>query len=91
MSSQGSNSVRTISGATFVPTSGDPFSLEVSMPSASSIESVTEVASRPMDRRAMEPARETTSTSGLHGEEEEGEVVVSYEDLQSSLTPEDCV
>ena len=51
------------------------------MPSASSTESVPEVASRPMDRRAMEPTRKTVSTSGRHGEEEDEEVMVSCEDL----------
>ena len=38
----------------------------------------------------MEYARETTSTSGCQGKEEDKEVNVSYEDLQSSLTPGDC-
>ena len=90
MSSQGSSSVKTILGAAFAPMSGDPLSREVSTPSASFTESVPEVASRPVDMRAMEPARETMSTSGHHDEEEDEEVAVSCEDLQSSLTPEDC-
>ena len=77
MSSQGSNSIRTISGAAFVPMPGDPFSPEVSTPNASSTESVPEVASRPVDRRAMEPACEMVSTSSRHDEE----VVVNYKDL----------
>ena len=62
MSSQGSNSVRTISGATFVPMSGDPLSRKVSRPSASLTEFVPEVASRSVDRRAMEPVREAESS-----------------------------
>ena len=48
------------------------------MPRASSTEFVPEVALCPVDKRAMEPARETISTSGRHGEEEEEEVAVSY-------------
>ena len=60
------------------------------MPNASSTESMLEVISRPVDRRAIEPARETASTLGRQSEEEEEEVAVSYGDLQSSLTPEDC-
>ena len=60
------------------------------MPNASSNESTPEVTTRPMDRRAIEPARETTSTSGRQSEEEEEEVAVSCGDLQSLLTPEDC-
>ena len=81
MSSQGSSSVRTISGAAFTPMSGDPLSREVSMPNASSTESTPKVASRPVGRRAMEPVRETTSTSGRQSEEEEEEVVVNCGDL----------
>ena len=51
------------------------------MPSASSNESTLEAASHPMDRRAMEPARETASTSGRQSEEEKEEVAVSCGDL----------
>ena len=90
MSSQGSSSIRTISGAAFTPMSGDPLPREVSTPNASSTESMLEVISRPVDRRAIEPASETASTLGRQSEEEEEEVAVSYGDLQSSLTPEDC-
>ena len=81
MSSQGSSSVRTISGTAFEPMSGDPLSQEVSTPSASSTESVPEVASRPMDKRAMELARETVSTFGRPDEEENEGVAVNCEDL----------
>ena len=51
------------------------------MPSAYSTEFVPELASRPVDRRAVEPTRKTMSTSGRHGEEEDEEVMVSCEDL----------
>ena len=44
--------------------SGDPLSREVSTPNASSNVSVPEVASHPVDRRAMEPTREAVSTLG---------------------------
>ena len=82
MSSQGSSSVRTIFGATFAPMAGDPLSREVSMPSASSIKSTSEVASLPVDTGTMQPAHETTSTSGRQSEEEEEEeVAVSCGDL----------
>ena len=90
MSSQGSSSVRIILRVAFTPMSGEPLSQEVSMPNISSTESVPEVTSRPVDRRAIEPALEAVSTSSCHGGEEEEEVAVSCEDLQSSLTPEDC-
>ena len=92
MSSQGSCSVRICSGAAFAPMSGDPLSREVSTSSASSTESAPEVASRPADRRAAEPTRETTSTSDHFSEEEEkNEVAVSCEDLQSALTAKDSI
>ena len=90
MSSQGSSSIRTILGAAFTPMSGDPLSHKVSTPSASSTEFVPEVASCLVDKRAMELMREMASTSGHHCKEEKEEVVVSYEDLRSSLTPGDC-
>ena len=64
-----------------MPMSGDPLSQEVSKPSASFTKSVPEVASRLMDRRAMEPACEMVSTLGRHDEEEDKEVAVSCEDL----------
>ena len=64
MSSQGSNSVRATSGATFGPISGDPLSRDVSMPSASSTETAPEVAFRPIDKGATEPEQEAVSTSG---------------------------
>ena len=81
MSSQGSSRVRTISEAVFVPMLGDPLSREVSMPSASSNDSTPEVVSRPVDKGAMEPARETVSTSGRQSEEEKDDVAVSCRDL----------
>ena len=90
MSSQGSSSVRIISGAAFVPMSGNLLSREVSTPNTSSNESTPEVASCPVDMRAMEPVREMTSTSGRQSEEEEEEITVNYGDLQSSLTSKDC-
>ena len=55
MSSQGTSSVRAISGAVFGPMSGDPLSRDVSTPSASSTKIVPEVASCPADREAVEP------------------------------------
>ena len=60
------------------------------MPRASSTEFVPEVASCLMDRRAMEPSRETVSISSCPDEEEDKDVAASCEDIQSSLTPEDC-
>ena len=81
MYSQGSNSVRTISRAAFAPMSGDPLSQEVSTPSASSTKSVYEVASRPVDKRAMKPVHETVSTSSHPDEEEDEDMTVSCEDL----------
>ena len=87
MSSQGSSSARVTSGTTFRPMSGDPLYREVSTPSASSAESVPEVASRRIESEAAEPERETTSTSGLQVEEEE-EVAVSCSDLVSQVTRE---
>ena len=89
MSSQGISSVRAISGTSFVPMSGDPLSREVSILSASSIEYVPEVASRPVERGAIEPAQEAASTSGHQSKEEVEEIAVSCGDLQSSLTSED--
>ena len=61
------------------------------MPSAFFTESTPKVASHHVSRRVTEPVRETTSTLGRLGEEEKDKVVVSCEDLQSSLTAEDCV
>ena len=54
-----------------MPMLGDPLSWEVSTPNVFPTESVPEVASRLVDRRAMEPARETVSTSGRRDEEED--------------------
>ena len=67
--------------AAFAPMLGDPLSREVSTPNASSTESTLVVASHPVDRRAMEPAREMVSTSGRQSEEEEEEVAVNCGDL----------
>ena len=61
MSSQGSSGVRAIFGAAFAPMSSDPLSREVSMPSASSIDSAPEVTSRLVDRGVMEPVQEDAS------------------------------
>ena len=92
MSSQGSNSVRVYSGAAFVAMASDPLSREVSMPSASSMESIPEVTSCPANKGDTRPAHETTSTSSHFSEEkEEDEVAVSCEDLQFVLTVEDFV
>ena len=92
MSSQGSSSVRIFSRAAFAPLVGDPLSRDVSTPNASSTESAPEVASRPANKRAIEPVRETTSASGrIREEEEEDEVVVCCKDLQFTLTVEDYV
>ena len=60
------------------------------MPSASSTEFISEVASRPADKRATELVHETTSTSGRFNEEEE-EDKVTVSDLQSVVTAEDSV
>ena len=54
MSSQGSSSVKAISGTTFRPMSGDPLSRDVSTPNTSSIESAFEFAFHPVDRGAAE-------------------------------------
>ena len=89
MSSQESSSVRTVSGTAFRPMSGDPLSRDVSTPSASSTESAPEVAPHLVDRGAAEPEQEAVSTSGRHGDGEE-KVAVSYDDLQSSITPKKC-
>ena len=78
-------------GAAFAPMSGDPLFREVSTPSTSFTESAPEVASRPTGRRVTELVREIMTTLGRLGEEEEDEVAVSCEDLQSLLTTEDCV
>ena len=79
MSSQGSSSVKVLSGAAFA---SDPLSREVSKPNASSTESTPEVASSPADKRVTRTTYEAVSTSGHFSEEEkEDEVVVSYEDL----------
>ena len=51
------------------------------MPSTSSTEFVPEVASHPVDKKAMEPTRETAFTSGHHGEEKEEEVAINCNDL----------
>ena len=69
---------------------GEPLSQEVSTHSALSMDSVLEVASRLADERG--PTREPTSTSGrINEEEEEDEIAVSNEDLQSTLSAEDSV
>ena len=92
MPSQGSSSVRICSRTAFGPISSNPLSREVSTPSATSIKFAPEVTSRPVDKRDMESVRETMSTSGRFSEEEEEvEVVVSCEDLQSALAAEDSV
>ena len=90
MSSQWSSSIRAISGIAFRHMLGEPLSRDVSTPSASFTESEPKVASYPVDRRAMKPAHEAASVSGQHGNEEVEEVMVSYGDLQSLITPEDC-
>ena len=64
MSSQGSSSIRATLGTAFSPISGDPLSRDISMPSASPIESAHEVASYPVDRGLAEPGQEAMSTSG---------------------------
>ena len=72
--------------------SSDLLFREVSTPSASSTESTPEVAWHPVNIRATEPVREMTSTLGrFNEEEEEEEVLVSCEDLQSALTVEESV
>ena len=86
MSSQGSSNVTICLGVAFPPMLGDPLSREVSMPSTSSTESAYEIASCPVGRRVMELVHEMVTTLGCLGEEEEDEVAVNYEDLQSSVT-----
>ena len=81
MSSQGSSSVRAISGTAFVPMSGDPLSREVSAPSTSSIESAPEVASCPAARGAVEPEQEAVSISVCQSEGEAEEIAVRCGDL----------
>ena len=56
MSSQGSNSIRVASGVAFEPMSGDLFSRDVSTSSTSSTDPGPEVAFRPVDKGAVEPA-----------------------------------
>ena len=59
------------------------------MPNVSLTEFAPEVASRPADKRAKEPVRETTSTLGRFSEkEEEDKVTISCKNLQSALTTE---
>ena len=89
MSSQGSSSVRATSGAAFGPMSGDPLSMDVSTPSASSTEPTSEVTFRPVDRGAVEPEHEAVSTSG-HLDDMEEETAVNYGNLESSITQEEC-
>ena len=55
---------------------GDP-----SAPSTSSTNSAPEVASRPVDRGAIEPTQEAASTSGCQSKEEVEEIAVNYGDL----------
>ena len=83
MSSQGSSSAKAASGTAFGPLYGDPLYREISIPSASSAESVPEVASRRMESEATELEREVTSTSGHRVEVKEEEVAVNYGDLVS--------
>ena len=70
--------------------SSDPLSRDVSTPSASSIESVPEVASQHMDRKAAEPEREVVSTSRCQVNDKEDEVAISCGNLISHVTPEEC-
>ena len=59
------------------------------MPSVSSTESALEVVSHPADKGVTGPACGAASTSGSFSkEEEEDEVGVNCEDLQSTLTAE---
>ena len=81
MSSQGSNSVRVVSGIAFAPMSGDPLSREISTPSTSSTEFVPEVASRPTGRGALEPTQEPVSTLDCQSEGELEEIVINCGDL----------
>ena len=85
MSSQGSSNARAASGVAFGPMSADPLYREVSTPSASSTDPALEVAARPIDRGFAEPEQEAVSTSG-HLDDVEEEIVVSYGDLESSIT-----
>ena len=84
MSSEVSSSVRATSGAAFGPMSGDPLYREVSTPSASSAESVPEVALHRMESEAARPKMEAASTLGRLVEiDDEEEVAVSCGDLMS--------
>ena len=89
MSSQGSSSVRVALGDAFGPISGDPLSRDVSTPSASSSDPTLEVIFRLVDRGAAKPEQEAVSTSGRLDDAEE-EIAVSYGDLESSITLEEC-
>ena len=85
MYSQGISSIRAASGPAFGPMSGDPLSRDVSTPGASSTDPAPEVASRPVDRGAVELEQEAVSTLSRLDEVEE-ETVVSCGDLESSIT-----
>ena len=92
MSSQGNNSVRVYSRATFATLAGDPLSREVSTPSVSSAEFAPDVASCPVDKGIAGPVRDPASTSGrINEEEKDDEVAVNYEDFQSMLFVEDLI
>ena len=64
-------------------------SRDVSTPSASSTNPTPKVASRPADWGAVELEQEVVSTSG-HLDNVEDETAVSYGDLESSITREEC-
>ena len=77
------------SGAAFAPISGYPLSKDVSTPNTSSIDPAPRIASRPIDKGVAEPEQEAVSTSGRLDDVEE-EIAVSYGDLESSITREEC-
>ena len=61
--------------------SGDPLS----------IESTIEVVSRRTDQEVAELVREAVSTSGRQVDDEVEEAAVSYDDLVSQITSEECM
>ena len=92
MSSQGRSSTRATSGTIFGPMSSDPLYKEVSTPSACSVESIPEVASRQRESEVGELEREAASTSRCRADVEgDEEVAVSCGDLVSQVTGEKCV
>ena len=90
MSSQGSSTVSAVSGAVFGPMSSDPLYKDVSTTSASHTKSTPEVTSRPSAREAAALVQEVVSTLGRQVDDKVKGVAVSYGDLESLITLEEC-